>query len=96
MQPMLLRTNDHAWTHKAHVSNDLVRSESMTINEICPNETASTTEPCLAMDSDCLVLHSDHLVGKSNEFLDHVKRRTCPIIKDHVKVVDTQRGEIRG
>jgi hypothetical protein len=42
VQPVLLRSNNHAGSHKPHERNNLVGSEAMAINQISTDEATST------------------------------------------------------
>lgn len=42
VQPVLLRSNNHAGPHKPHERDDLVGSEAVAINQVGTNETAGS------------------------------------------------------
>lgn len=93
---MLLRTNHHAGAHESHESNDLVRSETIAVDQVSTNQTSSTTQASLAVDSNSLVLDGDHVVGELYEFAYQLQRWAGSIFKDHVDVGDAHSSEVRG
>lgn len=91
---MLLRTDDHTRAHEAHVSNDFVCSETVSIDEVGADKTAGSSKTSLAVDGDALALDGNHLVGKVDELLDKAERRAGAIIKDHIQMLDAKRLEV--
>ena len=67
MKPMLLRSDDHSRSHETHEGDDLVRSKTVTIDQIGTNETSGTSQTSLAMNCNTLLLDSDRLVCKLDE-----------------------------
>jgi len=93
---MLLRANNHAGAHEAHVCDNLVGSEAMLVDQICANEAAGSSKTSLAMDSDSLALHCDHLVCEVDKLANQTQRRAGTVVKDHVQVLNAQSLEVRG
>ena len=52
VQPVLLRTNNHAGSHETHKGNDFVRCEAVAVDEIGANEAACATKTGLAVRSE--------------------------------------------
>lgn len=96
VKPVLLGANDHARTHEAHVGDDLVGGEAISVNEVGTNQAASATETSLAMNSNALLPDRDHLVSQANEFAHSGKRWAGAVLEDHVDVLDAKSLKVRG
>ena len=94
MKPVLLGTDNHTRSHESHERDDLVRCETMAVDEIGANQATSSAQTSLAVDSDSLLAHSDGLVSKSNKLADSCERRTCAIVENHVQMLNTQSLEV--
>ena len=93
---MLLRTHNHAGAHKPHVCDDLIRDESMSIDQVGPYQTASSTKAGLAMNGNRFIPNGNHVMRQSYESFDHMQWWAGAVVKDHIEVVDAQGVEVGG
>lgn len=91
---MLLRADDHARSHEAHVRDDLVGREAVAVDEVCADEAASAPEAGFAVDSDAALLVINGFVRERDEESDHVQRWARPVVEDHVFVRYAEGGEV--
>lgn len=72
VQPVLLRADDHARAHEAHVRNDLVGREAMAVDKVCADEAACASEAGFAVNGDAAFFAVDGFVREGNEGPDHM------------------------
>ncbi len=54
VEPVLLGTDDHAWSHESHKGDDFVGGEAVAVDEVCADQTARSTKTGFAVDGDAL------------------------------------------
>jgi hypothetical protein len=94
MKPMLLGTDHHSWSHESHIGDNFIGGEAISIDEICSNETASSTEASFAVHSNPLLPYCDHVMGEIDELPYKRKRGACAIVEDHIQMLDTKLCEV--
>ena len=67
MEPVLLGTDNHARAHEAHVCDNLVGGEAVLVDQVSPDEAASSSKSSLAVNCDTALLHRNHLMCKVDE-----------------------------
>jgi hypothetical protein len=94
MKPMLLGADHHSGAHETHVRDDFIGGEAVSIDEICSNEAASSTETSFAMNGNPLLSYGDHIMGEIDELPHERERRACAVVKDHVQMLNAKFCEI--
>lgn len=95
VEPVLLRSNNHAGSHEAHEGDALVRCEAMAIDEVCADQTACPAETSFAVDCYAFAADVDHVVCQLNKASHKLKRWTCAVVEDHVQMLDAESSEVR-
>lgn len=91
---MLLGTNHHSRAHESHVRDNFIGGEAVSIDEICSNETASSTETSFAVHSNPLLPYCDHVMGEVDELPHKRKRGAGAVVEDHVQVLNAKLCEV--
>ena len=93
---MLLGSNDHSRSHEAHKGDNLIRGESVAVDEVGSNQAARPSKTSFAVYCDTFSANSNHLMSQVDKLANQSQRRARAVIEDHVEMLDAQGMKVGG
>ncbi|KAH3666780.1 hypothetical protein OGAPHI_003229 [Ogataea philodendri] len=87
VEPVLLRAHHHSWSDHSHVTNTLVSGEAVSVDQVCSDQTACSSQTGLTMNGN-LAASLDHCLCCTDEFLNIFHCWTCSIVENHIDMLD--------